>query len=57
MVLGKNPIGDTVNPKKIAQEDTVTDVGKCIHHKKPRPSWDKEYYEGDTDKKNRFTDD
>ena len=28
-----------------------------MHHKTPRSSWNKEDYEDDTDKKNRFTDD
>ena len=57
MVLRKEHIGDTINLRKIFQEDTVTYVGKCIHHKTPQSSWNKEDYEDDTDKKNRFTDD
>ena len=57
MVLRKEPIGDTANPRKISQEYTVTDVEKGSQHKTPRLFQNKEEYEGDTDEKNRFTDD
>ena len=55
--IRKEHIRDTVNPRKISQEDTVTDVEKGIQHKKYRPFQNKEDYEGDTDKNNIFTDD
>ena len=32
-VLRKEPIGDTVNPRKISQEDTVIDQEKDCQHK------------------------
>ena len=35
--LRKEPIRDTVNPRKRSQEDTVTDVGKGGQHKTPQP--------------------
>ena len=55
-VLIKEPIIDTVNSRKIPQEDTVTDAEKGSQHKTPQNFRHKEYYEGDTDKKKHFTD-
>ena len=57
MVLRKEPIGDTANPRKISQEYTVIDPGKGSQHETSRPFQDKEYYEGDTDEDNCYTDD
>ena len=57
LVLKKETIGYTVNPRKISQEDTVTDTEKGIQHKTPRPFQNKEYYEGDTNEKKCFIDD
>ena len=56
-VIRKEPIIDTVNSRKISQEDTVTHVEKGSQHKTPQTFLDKEDYECDTDEKNIFTDD
>ena len=41
----------------MTKEDTVTGVEKYSLHKKPPYFWHKVDYEGDTNEKNRFTDD
>ena len=56
-VQRKEPIRDTVNPRKISQEDNVADSEKGSQHKTPQPFWNKEDYEVDTDERNCFTDD
>ena len=56
MVIRKEPIRVTLNPKKLSQEDTVTNVELGNQHKTPRHFWNKEDYEGDTNKNNSFTD-
>ena len=57
LVLRKELILDTFNPRKISQEDTIIDLEKGSQHKTSRPFWNKEYYEGDTDKNNLYTND
>ena len=57
LVLRKEPIGDTVNQRKILQEDNVIDPEKGSQHKTSRPYQNKKYYEGDTDGNNCYTDD
>ena len=52
LVIRKEPIRVTVNPRKLSQEDTVTNVEKCSQHKTPRHFWNKEYDEGDTNENN-----
>ena len=56
-VLRKEPIGYTVSSRKISQEDTVIDEEKGIQHKTYQTFVYKEYYEGDTNENNRYTDD
>ena len=55
--IRKKPIGDTVNPREREKQDTVTDVEKYSLHKTPPYFWHKEYYEGNTDEKNRCSKD
>ena len=57
MVIRKEPIEDTVNPKGISQDDNVNEVETYSHHKTHWTFRDKWYYEGDTNGKNSFTDD
>ena len=54
--IKKEPIRDTVNPRQIPQEDTVTDVEKYNINKTPPPFLNKVNYEGDIDENNYFTD-
>ena len=56
-VLIKDPIVDTVNPKKILKQDSITDAENVRQHKTPWTFLKKEYYEDDTNKNNSFTDD
>ena len=56
-VIRKEPIEDTVNPRKISKEDTVTDLEKDSLHKTPPYFLHKLYYEGDTDENNCCSDD
>ena len=57
MVIRKEPIGDTVNPRILSQEDNVTDNEKVYLRKTTQTFRNKVDYEGDTDEKSRFTDD
>ena len=57
MVVRKKPIGDTVNHRKILQEDTVIDPEKGRQHKRYRNFRYKEYYEGYRNERNPYTDD
>ena len=57
LVLRKEPIRDTVNLRKISQEDTVIYPEKGSQHKTSRPFRNKEDYEGDTNEKNSYTND
>ena len=54
LVLRKEPIRDTVNPRKISHGDTLIDTEKGSQHKTPRPFKNKEDYEGDTDENNCY---
>ena len=55
-VLRNELIGDTVNPRKISQESNVIDIEIDSQHKTPQTFLNREYYEVDADKDNRFTD-
>ena len=57
MVLRKETIGYTVNSRKILQEYTVIDPEKNSQHKTSQNFWNKEEYEGETSKRNCYTDD
>ena len=56
-VIRKEPIRDTVNPRKISKEGTVTDVEKYSYYKTLPFFRHKVDYEGDTDEKKRCSDD
>ena len=57
MVIIKESIGDTFNPRKISKEDTVTNLEKCSLNKTPPYFLHKVDYEGDTNENNRCYDD
>ena len=50
-------MADTVNRRKISQDDTITDAEKVSQHKTPRPFRNKEDHEGDINEKNHFAND
>ena len=56
LIIKKEPILEPVNPRKMAKEDTITDVEK-LSPKKRSPSFrHKVDYEGDTNEKTRGSD-
>ena len=57
MVIIKESIGDTFNPRKISKEDTVTNLEKCSLNKTPPYFLHKVDYEGDTNENNRCSGD
>ena len=56
MVIRKGPIGDTINPKKISKEDTVTNVERDSLHKTLPHFRQKVDYKSDTYENKHFYD-
>ena len=56
LILRKEPIPETVNPRKIDHEDYLMPPEKESPHKMSRPFRRKEDYEGDINEENRNTD-